>query len=62
VDHLLEPAARSRPDDEDNHPESATDHDRATLIASVRLALEPFAQPNLSQARHELSSTEGLRG
>jgi choline dehydrogenase-like flavoprotein len=29
----------------------ATDHDRATLIASVRLAMDLFAQPNLSKVR-----------
>jgi choline dehydrogenase len=29
----------------------ATDRDRATLIASVRLAMDLFAQPNLSKVR-----------
>jgi choline dehydrogenase len=33
------------------HNYLATDHDRATLIASVRLALELFAQPNLPEVR-----------
>jgi choline dehydrogenase-like flavoprotein len=29
----------------------ATEHDRTTLIASVRLAMDLFAQPNLSKVR-----------
>jgi hypothetical protein len=33
------------------HNYLATDHDRMTLIASVRLATDLFAQPNLSKVR-----------
>jgi choline dehydrogenase-like flavoprotein len=33
------------------HNYLATDHDRATMIASVRLAMDLFAQPNLSKVR-----------
>jgi choline dehydrogenase len=34
-----------------SHNFLATDHDRATMIASVRLAMDLFAQPNLSNVR-----------
>jgi choline dehydrogenase-like flavoprotein len=57
---ILKPTSRgsvvlrsARPDAKPRiyHNYLATDRDRATLIASVRLALELFAQPNLSEVR-----------
>lgn len=57
---ILKPTSRgsvalrsARPDAKPRiyHNYLATDHDRATLIASVRLAMDLFAQPNLSKVR-----------
>ena len=57
---ILKPTSRgrvvlrsARPDAKPRiyHNYLATDHDRATMIASVRLAMDLFAQPNLSKAR-----------
>jgi choline dehydrogenase-like flavoprotein len=57
---ILEPTSRgsvrlrsARPDAKPriHHNYLATDHDRATLIASVRLAMDLFAHPNLSKVR-----------
>jgi len=57
---ILKPTSRgrvalrsARPDAKPRiyHNYLATDHDRATMIASVRLAMDLFAQPNLSKVR-----------
>jgi choline dehydrogenase len=57
---ILKPTSRgrvalrsARPDAKPRiyHHYLATDHDRATMIASVRLAMDLFAQPNLSKVR-----------
>jgi choline dehydrogenase-like flavoprotein len=57
---ILKPTSRgrvalrsARPDAKPRiyHNFLATDHDRATMIASVRLAMALFAQPNLSKVR-----------
>jgi choline dehydrogenase-like flavoprotein len=57
---ILKPASRgsvrlrsARPDAKPRIYQNflTTDHDRATLIASVRLAMVLFAQPNLSKIR-----------
>jgi choline dehydrogenase len=57
---ILEPTSRgrvvlrsARPDAKPRiyHNYLATDHDRATLIASVRLAMDLFTQPNLSKVK-----------
>jgi choline dehydrogenase-like flavoprotein len=57
---ILKPTSRgsvrlrsARPDAKPriHHNYLATDHDRATLIASVRLAMDLFAHPNLSKVR-----------
>jgi choline dehydrogenase-like flavoprotein len=57
---ILKPTSRgkvalrsARPDAKPriHHNYLTTEHDRATLIASVRLAMELFAQPNLSKVR-----------
>jgi choline dehydrogenase len=57
---ILKPTSRgyvalrsARPDAKPRiyHSYLATDHDRSTLIASVRLAIDLFAQPNLSKVR-----------
>src|SRR5215813_8946634 len=57
---LLKPTSRgsvvlrsARPDAKPRvyHNYLATDHDRATLVASVQLAMELFAQPNLAKVR-----------
>jgi choline dehydrogenase-like flavoprotein len=57
---ILKPASRgsvrlrsARPDAKPRIYQNflTTDHDRATLIASVRLAMDLFAQPNLSKIR-----------
>src|SRR5690348_1293756 len=57
---ILKPTSRgsvtlrsARPDAKPRiyHNYLTTDHDRATLIASVRQAMDLFAQPNLSKVR-----------
>jgi choline dehydrogenase-like flavoprotein len=57
---ILKPTSRgcvtlrsARPDAKPriHHNYLATDHDRATMISSVRFATEVFAQPNLSKVR-----------
>src|SRR5262245_23800608 len=57
---ILKPTSRgcvvlrsARPDAKPHiyHNYLATDHDRTTMIASVRLAMDLFAQPNLSKVR-----------
>jgi choline dehydrogenase-like flavoprotein len=60
VTTILKPTSRgqvalrsARPDAKPriHHNFLATDHDRATMIASARLAMDIFAQPNLSKVR-----------
>jgi choline dehydrogenase-like flavoprotein len=60
VTTILKPTSRgrvalrsARPDSKPRiyHNFLVTDHDRATMIASVRLAMDLFAQPNLSNVR-----------